>query len=154
MTRKSHSIPDCPSEPCPNSLDSHFLWMAGVYSTLTETYAIITVEASTDMQSIHNRMPLIFCKREQVDQWLQKGWKDPLLKACYPLENELLLTPVSSFVNQSRNNSPRCIAYSDHVVQGPMDRFVKRMKKSINQDTNDKDESSIDRAPNDTKLDI
>ena len=73
---------------------------------------IITTRANPLMAPIHHRMPVILDSND-FDQWLDPALQDGrsvehLLK---PLGEELLTCyPVSSFVNNSRNDGPQCIA--------------------------------------------
>lgn len=75
------------------------------------TCTIITTNANSLLQPIHNRMPVII-RREDEDRWLDTPEEDaktlmPLL-APYPAE-EMDFYPVSSLVNSPRNDFPECI---------------------------------------------
>ncbi|XP_068598039.1 abasic site processing protein HMCES isoform X2 [Brachionichthys hirsutus] len=74
------------------------------------TYSIITVNASPKLQSIHDRMPAILDGEEEVRRWLDFGEVKSLdaLKLLEP-KDILSFHPVSSLVNNSRNNSPECL---------------------------------------------
>ncbi|XP_041080277.1 abasic site processing protein HMCES-like isoform X1 [Polyodon spathula] len=94
------------------------LTMAGLFDCWTPpgggeplyTYTIITVGASRAMDWVHDRMPAILDGEEAVRQWLDFGAVKPLeaMKLIHPTE-ALCLHPVSSIVNNSRNNTPECI---------------------------------------------
>ncbi|XP_028302273.1 abasic site processing protein HMCES [Gouania willdenowi] len=94
------------------------LTMAGLFDCWTPpeggeplyTYSVITVDASPNLQSIHNRMPAVLDGEEEVRQWLDFGTvkSSDALKLLQP-KNVLSFHPVSSFVNNSRNNSPECL---------------------------------------------
>ncbi|KAM4582206.1 abasic site processing protein HMCES [Fundulus diaphanus] len=94
------------------------LTMAGVFDCWTPpgggeplyTYSVITVNASPNLQSIHDRMPAILDGEEEVRRWLDFG-EVKTLDAIKLLQSKDILTfhPVSSFVNNSRNNSPECL---------------------------------------------
>lgn len=94
------------------------LTMAGVFDCWTPpgggeplyTYSVITVKASPNLESIHHRMPAILDGEEEVRQWLDFG-EVKTLDAVKLLESKNILTyhPVSSIVNNSRNNSPECL---------------------------------------------
>ncbi|XP_054641031.1 abasic site processing protein HMCES isoform X2 [Dunckerocampus dactyliophorus] len=94
------------------------LTMAGLFDCWTPpaggeplyTYSVITVNASPNLQSIHDRMPAILAGEEEVRQWLDFG-EVKSLDALKLLQSENILTyhPVSSLVNNSRNNSPECL---------------------------------------------
>ncbi|KPP63307.1 embryonic stem cell-specific 5-hydroxymethylcytosine-binding protein-like, partial [Scleropages formosus] len=74
------------------------------------TYTIITVSASSGLQSIHDRMPAVLDGEEEVRQWLDYGEvrSQDALKLLQP-KDILTFHPVSSFVNNSRNNSAECL---------------------------------------------
>ncbi|XP_041836969.1 abasic site processing protein HMCES [Melanotaenia boesemani] len=94
------------------------LTMAGLFDCWTPpdggeplyTYSVITVNASQNLQSIHNRMPAILDGEEEVRRWLDFG-EVKSLDALKLLQSQNILTfhPVSSLVNNSRNNSPECL---------------------------------------------
>ncbi len=77
----------------------------------TETCTVITTEANEIMQPLHDRMPVIL-EEEQYEMWL-----DPEFQDTQALEGQLkqyssdqmLTTPVSTFVNKVANNTPECI---------------------------------------------
>nr|XP_020448338.1 embryonic stem cell-specific 5-hydroxymethylcytosine-binding protein [Monopterus albus] len=74
------------------------------------TYSIITVNASPNLQSIHDRMPAILDGQEEVRKWLDYGEVNSLdaLKLLQS-KNILAFHPVSSLVNNPRNSSPECL---------------------------------------------
>ncbi|XP_028855034.1 LOW QUALITY PROTEIN: embryonic stem cell-specific 5-hydroxymethylcytosine-binding protein-like [Denticeps clupeoides] len=78
------------------------------------TYTVITVQASSDLQSIHDRMPAVLDGEEEVRRWLDFG-EVPSLEALHLLtpKNCLTFHPVSPFVNNSRNDSAECIQPAD-----------------------------------------
>ncbi|XP_008283664.1 abasic site processing protein HMCES isoform X2 [Stegastes partitus] len=94
------------------------LTMAGVFDCWTPpdggeplySYSIITVNASQNLQSIHHRMPAILDGEDEVRKWLDFG-EVKSLDALKLLQSKNTLTfhPVSSIVNNSRNNSPECL---------------------------------------------
>uniref|UniRef100_A0A3Q0SAF6 Abasic site processing protein HMCES n=1 Tax=Amphilophus citrinellus TaxID=61819 RepID=A0A3Q0SAF6_AMPCI len=94
------------------------LTMAGVFDCWTPpdggeplySYSIITVSASPNLQSIHDRMPAILDGEEEVRRWLDFG-EVKSLEALKLLQSKNILTfhPVSSLVNNTRNNSPECL---------------------------------------------
>ncbi|MDG1206482.1 MAG: SOS response-associated peptidase [Pseudomonadales bacterium] len=75
-----------------------------------ESCTIITGAAPAGMIGIHNRIPIHLSKHE-IDQWLDASASaqdltallDPVLK--FPV----LVTPVSSYVGNSRNKDERCV---------------------------------------------
>ncbi|XP_040889738.1 abasic site processing protein HMCES [Toxotes jaculatrix] len=94
------------------------LTMAGLFDCWTPpgggeplySYSIITVNASPNLQNIHDRMPAILNGEEEVRRWLDFGQVKSLdaLKLLQP-KNILTFHPVSSLVNNTRNNSPECL---------------------------------------------
>ncbi|XP_074522486.1 abasic site processing protein HMCES [Halichoeres trimaculatus] len=94
------------------------LTMAGVFDCWTPpgggeplySYSVITVDASPNLQRIHHRMPAILNGEEEVRKWLDFG-DVKSLDALKLLKSKDILTfhPVSSIVNNSRNNSPECL---------------------------------------------
>uniref|UniRef100_UPI0037E74C59 abasic site processing protein HMCES n=1 Tax=Semicossyphus pulcher TaxID=241346 RepID=UPI0037E74C59 len=94
------------------------LTMAGIFDCWTPpgggeplySYSVITVKASQNLESIHHRMPAILEGEEEVRRWLDFG-DVKSLDALKLLQSKNMLTfhPVSSIVNNSRNNSPECL---------------------------------------------
>lgn len=76
-----------------------------------ETCTIITTEPNDLMAPIHKRMPVILAPTS-YDQWLDPTYQqiDPLkaLLGSYPSE-ELTAYPVSTLVNNPRNDTPQCL---------------------------------------------
>ena len=76
-----------------------------------ESCCVVTTEANEFMADIHDRMPVIL----KVEDW--SDWLDPELidvekisRLIVPCPNEWLeMTPVSSLVNNVRNDSPECV---------------------------------------------
>uniref|UniRef100_A0A674NL28 Abasic site processing protein HMCES n=1 Tax=Takifugu rubripes TaxID=31033 RepID=A0A674NL28_TAKRU len=87
------------------------------------TYSVITVNASPNLQSIHHRMPAILDGEEEVRKWLDFG-EVKSVDAMKLLQSKDILTfhPVSSLVNNSRNNSSDCVQ--------PMDLNSKKVSDS------------------------
>lgn len=94
------------------------LTMAGLFDCWTPpgggeplySYTVITVNASPNLESIHDRMPAILDGEEEVRKWLDFG-EIKSLDALKLLQSKNILTfhPVSSLVNNSRNNSAECL---------------------------------------------
>ncbi|XP_020653746.1 abasic site processing protein HMCES [Pogona vitticeps] len=74
------------------------------------SYTIITVDAAKGVSSIHHRMPAILDGDEAIRKWLDFAEvpTQEALKLIHPTEN-LAFHPVSTIVNNSRNNTPECI---------------------------------------------
>lgn len=102
------------------------LTMAGLFNCWTPpgggealyTYTVITVDASPNIQSIHDRMPAVLDGEEEVRRWLDFG-EVKSLEAMKLLQSKSCLTfhPVSSLVNNSRNNSPECLQPVDPMIK-------------------------------------
>ncbi|NXO82813.1 HMCES protein, partial [Sitta europaea] len=85
------------------------------------TYTIITVDASKDVSFIHHRqvragegvaeMPAILDGDEAIRKWLDFAEvpAQEAVKLIQPTEN-IVFHPVSTFVNNIRNNTPECVA--------------------------------------------
>ncbi|XP_029947146.1 abasic site processing protein HMCES [Salarias fasciatus] len=116
------------------------LTMAGLFDCWTPpdggeplyTYSIITVNASPNLQNIHHRMPAILEGDDEVRRWLDFG-EVKSLDALKLLESKSSLTfhPVSSLVNNSRNNSPECLQPVDlNSKKEPKPTASSKMMKS------------------------
>jgi putative SOS response-associated peptidase YedK len=70
---------------------------------------IITTEANDLVKPIHHRMPVIMAA-EKVDQWLDSTTETQALQSLLtPYESQNMMAyPVSSLVNNPRNNQPEC----------------------------------------------
>uniref|UniRef100_A0A8C1UPV7 Abasic site processing protein HMCES n=1 Tax=Cyprinus carpio TaxID=7962 RepID=A0A8C1UPV7_CYPCA len=94
------------------------LTIAGLFDSWTPpcggetlyTYTVIIVDASPNLQSIHDRMPAVLDGEDEVRRWLDFGEVKSLeaMKLLHP-NSSLTFHPVSSLVNNSRNNSPECL---------------------------------------------
>ena len=93
--------------------------LAGIWETWTskdkkekvKSYAIITTEANTLMQTIHTRMPVILDRNNETE-WLNPDNTDitqikQLLKPCPPEWLEAF--QISTLVNSPRNNLPEVL---------------------------------------------
>lgn len=99
-------------------IDSLPFAFAGLWSTWTsskdetiDSFTIITTEANEIMQPIHQRMPVIL-KLDDYEKWLDPTIKQPelLRSLLQPYESDKLkIYPVSTLVNNPRNDSPECI---------------------------------------------
>ncbi|NXB04900.1 HMCES protein, partial [Cnemophilus loriae] len=95
------------------------LTMAGIFDCweppaggeMLYTYTIITVDASKDVSFIHHRMPAILDGDEAIRKWLDFAEvpTQEAIKLIQPTEN-IVFHPVSTFVNNIRNNTPECVA--------------------------------------------
>ena len=78
---------------------------------LLETCAMLTIGPNAIMEPIHHRMPVILHPRD-YDTWLDPSLQDPTLLSSllhpYPSE-EMEAYPVSTLVNNPKNDQPQCI---------------------------------------------
>ncbi len=82
-----------------------------------ESCTIITTAANEISQPIHDRMPAIL-RESEYELWLNPDVQESekLLHMLRPLDASLMVAePVSSFVNQVRNDGPRCIEVERHL---------------------------------------
>uniref|UniRef100_A0A672SYJ4 Abasic site processing protein HMCES n=2 Tax=Sinocyclocheilus grahami TaxID=75366 RepID=A0A672SYJ4_SINGR len=104
------------------------LTIAGLFDSWTPpcggetlyTYTVITVDSSPNLQSIHDhdRMPAVLDREDEVRWWLDFGEVKSLeaMKLLQP-KSSLTFHPISSLVNNSRNNSPECLQPVDPTVE-------------------------------------
>ncbi|XP_063486311.1 abasic site processing protein HMCES isoform X3 [Symphalangus syndactylus] len=102
------------------------LTMAGIFDCweppeggdILYSYTIITVDSCKGLSDIHHRMPAILDGEEAISKWLDFGEvsTQEALKLIHPTEN-ITFHAVSSVVNNSRNNTPECLAPVDLVVK-------------------------------------
>lgn len=95
------------------------IYMAGIYDAWSApdgsyipSLGIITTQPNAVMKSIHDRMPVLLSGEERL-AWLEHEKIDaldfvPLLKPAP--DEDLVLRPVSTFVNRVGNNSEKCWA--------------------------------------------
>jgi len=77
------------------------------------TFTIITTEANSLLENIHDRMPVILHQRDEA-KWLDPGQSNDALKKLlvpFPSE-EMEFFPVSTIVNSWKNDVPECIEKS------------------------------------------
>jgi putative SOS response-associated peptidase YedK len=93
------------------SVDSKPLVFAGLWERWekgpepVESCTILTTEANELMMGLHTRMPVILAPAD-FDRWLRASDRE-LLRTC-PTD-ALKAFPVSTLVNNVRNNSPECL---------------------------------------------
>jgi putative SOS response-associated peptidase YedK len=95
--------------------NGRLFFFAGIYESATElrpdTYLLFTTRPNALMASIHNRMPAIVTG-DRAKHWLAPGPISPEqltdFTESYPAE-EMVARPVSTLVNNPRNDSPDCI---------------------------------------------
>ena len=78
---------------------------------IIESCTIITTDASAQLKTIHDRMPVIL-DYEKAKEWLDIEIEDPeTLKEIleHPGAVQLEMYPVSDYVNSVRNEGEKCI---------------------------------------------
>ena len=87
----------------------HEHWSSSEGSEI-ESCTVITTDASSDMVGVHPRMPFIL-DRAVWEEWLDPSSDLGAVKTLVvpPPEGTLAVRPVSSRVNNSRNEDPRCL---------------------------------------------
>jgi putative SOS response-associated peptidase YedK len=90
---------------------------AGIWSEWTDkdgnfslNFSIMTTDPNKEMKDIHDRMPVILHKDEE-EEWLKPDLNQDLIaKLLFPSEDgRLEMYPVSTKVNNVRNNSPEIL---------------------------------------------
>jgi putative SOS response-associated peptidase YedK len=99
-------------------IDGGYFALAGLWDhwqgqggEVIESCSIITTGANKLMRDIHDRMPVIL-KVHDVEAWLDPGMEQKeVLALLAPYPDDLMEAyPVSSRVNNHRNNGPECVA--------------------------------------------
>ncbi|THH37549.1 SOS response-associated peptidase [Neolewinella litorea] len=96
--------------------DDSLLVMAGIWEKWqgdgaeepVYTYSVITGEPNREMQSIHDRMPMLLTDAERQSAWLDPSadLKDILELLQTPADGTLRTYPISPAVGNVRNNGP------------------------------------------------
>jgi len=104
------------------------LTMAGLFdiwknseSEVMYSYSVITMESSKTASFVHERMPAILDGKDKVSMWLDSK-RVPIKEAIANLKpiEDIEMHPVSTLVNNSRNNSVECIMKKDTAVKSPV----------------------------------
>ncbi len=90
---------------------------AGLWSeTPTEgeplrSYAVVTTEANSILQSIHHRMPVILSQNTCEDWLSPSNTPEELQKLLVPLHSDKMeVRPLSSMINSAKNDVPECLS--------------------------------------------
>jgi putative SOS response-associated peptidase YedK len=86
-------------------------WQDGATGEIVTSCTVITTEANELMRPLHDRMPVILDPKDYVE-WLDAtpGPKEAILALLQPFPSERMrVCPVSSTVNNVRNEGPGCI---------------------------------------------
>ncbi|MBP7821951.1 MAG: SOS response-associated peptidase [Saprospiraceae bacterium] len=80
-------------------------WIASDSKTIVNSFCIITVAASNDLQKIHHRMPAILMSEEARKQWLTTQHLNDALSLLQPAPSDYLkVYTVSEKLNSPSNN--------------------------------------------------
>ena len=89
----------------------------GADGSALESCTLLTTEANALMRELHNRMPVVI-EPEDYEFWLGSGNEDDkfhiseLQHLLRPFEPEkMAFRPVSTYVNNARNEGPDCLRY-------------------------------------------
>lgn len=90
---------------------------------VVESCAVITTGSRGPVRALHDRMPLLVA-REDFDRWL-RGSTDEAARLLADAETQaqrasgLVVTPVSTYVNDVRHDDPRCLT-ADEPAPPPL----------------------------------
>ena len=86
------------------------IFLAGIwkYSDNNKIFSIITKPANNELNKIHDRMPILFSQNE-ANLFLTNTNYQISLNFISEIEDDLDYFEVSSFVNNPKNNSKKCI---------------------------------------------
>lgn len=73
-----------------------------------DTCAVLTTAAVDPIARIHDRMPLLLGKAE-IERWLSGTDEEAQSIAAHPGTIDLVVTPISTWVNDVKHDDPRCI---------------------------------------------
>ena len=110
--------------------DDSLMYVAAIYdcwkrdSELIYSYSVLTREVIPEMAWLHHRMPLILTD-ETIDNWLNQDSYLTLLEQHSISYDLLNVSPVSTLVNYTKNNSEDCIKPIKLVNMGITKFFVK-----------------------------
>jgi len=131
---RAHLDEDIPGESKLPGASKQMLPMAGLYDVQESeelgklyTFSIITVAASSSFQWLHHRMPAMLESASAVEKWLDVDNVSPkeVHKLLVPT-NCLEWYPVSTFVNNVRNDTEACIKKID------LQKITKKKEASSN----------------------
>lgn len=101
-TKQAHRIQRADGEP----MILAGLWADNEYLETT-TYTLITTDATSAFEKVHNRLPAII-EPDQVKTWLHGSWNDAK-HMTRPYQGPLNIAPVSNEVGNVRNNYPELL---------------------------------------------
>ncbi len=85
-------------------------WTNPEDGSLLESFTILTTKANPELEFVHKRQPVMLSV-EDARSWLDPSLATAELVALFDsvLPMDLAAIPVSTYVNNARNNDPRCI---------------------------------------------
>jgi putative SOS response-associated peptidase YedK len=99
-----------------HAADDTGLLLAGIWDrwrgpdTVVESFAIVTTAVHAELEFVHSRQPVML-SREEARRWLdpevRRSTLDGLLASHLP--GDLEIVPVSTYVNNARNEGARCM---------------------------------------------
>jgi len=119
------------------------LTMAGLYDIWKDdlhSYAVVTMEASSDLVWLHDRMPLILDTEEKIDFWLNCDISiEKVLEEMRIYKREekghcpkLCWYQVANIVNSVKNNSPDCIRPLEEIKKKGIESYFLPAAKKEN----------------------
>jgi putative SOS response-associated peptidase YedK len=129
------------------------IWAPNDSDDSVYTFTVLTTEAKgTDIEFLHERIPIILETPEQIELWLTADAKNQeelrqLVRLWKPLPKEHLgLYKVSNFVNSIANNSPKCLQkLEEYRKKNTLHRFFQpAVKKEESQQSVVKKEEPVD----------
>jgi len=92
--------------------NSNVLALGGIFNISNDgelQCCIITTEANTKMEKVHNRMPVIIT-RDNIKEWLATENKNTLNNYMQPILDDLInIQQVTPYVNNAKNDGEKCI---------------------------------------------
>ena len=92
--------------------DSQAMGLAAIIQTHSDGYGqccLITTDANSQMQDVHNRQPVII-KPEDMDAWLNDDNETNVNRCLEGLPDGAFdIRPISDYVNNARNDGPQCL---------------------------------------------
>jgi len=92
--------------------DSQAMGLAAIIQSHSDGYSqacLITTDANTQMQPVHNRQPVII-KQEDMDLWLNDDNPDNVNRCLEGLpDGAFEIRKISDYVNNARNDGPECL---------------------------------------------
>jgi len=102
--------------------ESPAMGLAAIIQVHNDGYSqccLITTDANSQMQDVHNRQPVII-KPEDMEAWLSDDSADTVNALMQPLPaGSFNITDVGEFVNNTRNDGPECLHAPESSPKSP-----------------------------------